>query len=752
MKISKQLKSIVSMMALTAGFLFIPVEGYAQTANEAVPDSMEYDISAFDSLLDEVQIVAIKPMVKAEADKLTYDVKSDSDSKTYTVLEMLRKVPMVSVDGEDNIAVNGSSSFQVYVNGRPSLMYSNNPGQIFKSMPATMVKSIEVITNPGARYDAEGAGGVLNLVMDQPTGGSDNDGYTLGIGAHAGTRGFDGNVNFAGQTGRLSFSGNAMYNRMNPGDSDLSNDQVMPDRTVKSHIVGKPALDFTMGSLSADYAVSDRTSIGLAGAINGFGMDTKTTSLTQMTFNDGTSDLNYSGSSDMNINRLSVNGSLSVNHDFKDTAKSSLSLIYQISHEKNKTENVNDFMTEDTEDTFLNLSDRVSRNRENTLDNTVQADFTTHPVEGHVLDAGLKLTARNAHSVSSLLMEEESGNEDTRYRNNTDILAAYAEYSLPAGAFSLKGGLRYEYTWQRVKYDMASTHEVDRNYGILVPSASIGYRLPSAGTLALTYNMRISRPGISYLNPFEDHSSPLSVSFGNPDLDVEKTHNVGVSYNLFTPKFMLNTRLSDSYTGNGIESYSYVADGMPTTTYGNVAKRNLLRLDASAVWGVSSKTRLILNGSVGYASLSNSRMNLHNEGWQWNAVAGLQQTFPWNVKGSLYLIGSSKSYTIDGWRSGFNLLSINLSKTFLSDRLSVSAGFTSGLSKGGKMNIDNYTYSSGLQTGSHIRVPILGVTVGVSYTFGNYSQKQKANKKSLDSDYIEQRSDLESLSGQGKFQ
>ena len=119
-----------------------------------------------ETMLKGVEVVAQKPLVKMDVDKMSYNVAEDEDSKSYTVLDMLRKVPMVTVDGQDNITVNGSSSFKVYVDGMPNVMFSSNPSMVFKSMPATAVKSIEVMTNPGAKYDAEGAAGVLNIVLN----------------------------------------------------------------------------------------------------------------------------------------------------------------------------------------------------------------------------------------------------------------------------------------------------------------------------------------------------------------------------------------------------------------------------------------------------------------------------------------------------------------------------------------------------------------------------------------------------------
>ena len=131
------------------------------------------------TMLKGVEIVAQKPLVKMDVDKMSYNVAEDEDSKSYTVLDMLRKVPMVTVDGQDNITVNGSSSFKVYVDGLPNVMFSSNPSMVFKSMPATAVKSIEVVTNPGAKYDAEGAAGILNIVMNKqnPQSAQSMNGY-----------------------------------------------------------------------------------------------------------------------------------------------------------------------------------------------------------------------------------------------------------------------------------------------------------------------------------------------------------------------------------------------------------------------------------------------------------------------------------------------------------------------------------------------------------------------------------------------
>lgn len=158
--------------------------------------------------LEGVEIVMQKPLVKADIDKIEYDIESDPDSKSSSIIEMLRKVPLVTVDGEDNITVNGSSSFKVYVNGRPNNMMSKNPKEVLKSMPANTIKKIEVITDPGPKYDAEGVGGILNIV----TIGSGFEGYTLNLSGNVNNRGAGGGLFGTIKSGKLTVSARYNYN------------------------------------------------------------------------------------------------------------------------------------------------------------------------------------------------------------------------------------------------------------------------------------------------------------------------------------------------------------------------------------------------------------------------------------------------------------------------------------------------------------------------------------------------------------
>ncbi|MBQ2398981.1 MAG: TonB-dependent receptor plug domain-containing protein, partial [Muribaculaceae bacterium] len=192
--------------------------GFEVTDANPIADLGRIIIKDSEEMLDEVEVVARKPIIKAEPDKLVYDLSEDPATKSNTIIEMLRKVPMVTVDGDDNIKVNGSGDFKVYVNGRPDPMLSQNAKEVLKAMPASAIKKIEVITEPGAKYDAEGVGGILNLVTETRTS---TDGFLANFTAAASNRDATGTVYARAKQGKVTLSAN--YSNIRQFESSHSN-------------------------------------------------------------------------------------------------------------------------------------------------------------------------------------------------------------------------------------------------------------------------------------------------------------------------------------------------------------------------------------------------------------------------------------------------------------------------------------------------------------------------------------------------
>ena len=704
-----------------------------------------------ETMLKGVEVVAQKPLVKMDVDKMSYNVAEDEDSKSNTVLDMLRKVPMVTVDGQDNITVNGSSSFKVYVDGLPNVMFSSNPSMVFKSMPASAVKSIEVITNPGAKYDAEGAAGVLNIVMNKqnPQAAQSMNGYNGTVRASAGNKQLGASVFLNGQQGKLSYSANVMTSYNKPGNTTTEMEQIQ-DNGVSQILTSDNDLKtpFTMGSLSLGYQIDDMSALNLTAQVNS--MNTKTTGTTYTTMGGAAygSGFSYGSTTDMKMSRTSFSGSVDYQRFFNKEHTHSLGFTYQLNYSPATTEMTNNFL--DTS-SYIDLTNRYSENKDKTTNHIFQLDYSLPIGTGQTLNLGSKLQLHDATSDSKYYLKEvydPSTSSEYEYKNS--ILAGYGEYVGNYGKLGVKAGLRYEYTWQDVEYRLGNGQNFSTGYGSLVPTASMQYNLGVGSNLGLTYNMRISRPGISYLNPYVDKSNPIALFYGNPDLDVEKAHNVSLVYNAFTQKLMVNLNLHHNFVDNAISQYSFYDDNnLLNTTYGNVVKSHQTGLSGYVSYLLTKNTRIFFNGGVNYIDLRSTALDQKNSGWTADVMGGVQQTLPWNLKLSAFVISSTKSYTLQGWSSGFDLITASLSKSLLKDKLNLSISGLMGLNKGGNLNIETYSRGKDFSSRNAVKVPIYGVTFTVSYTFGNAKMAQKQHQSRVQNDFIEQKSQGEMINSIG---
>ena len=703
-----------------------------------------------ENLLKGVEIVAQKPLVKMEVDKMSYNVAEDEDSKSNTVLDMLRKVPMVTVDGQDNISVNGSSSFKVYVDGMPNPMFSSNPSMVFKSMPATAVKSIEVVTNPGAKYDAEGAAGVLNIVMNRqtPMASQSLNGYNGTIRVGVGTKQMSGGAFLSGQQGKLSYSANVMTSYNKPGTTTTEMEQ-MQDNGVQQLMTSTNDVKtpFTMGSLTLGYQLDPMSNINVTASLNSMSMKSTGTTTTTMGGSPYGNGFSYGSSTDMKNKNTSFSGSVDYQRFLNQEHTQSLALTYQLTYSPTTTEMTSNFDSSFlTSQSSFDLTDRYSENKDKTTNHIFQLDYTMPLGTGKTLSLGSKLQLHDATSDANYYLKDvydPSSSSDYEYSNK--ILAGYGEFASNWSKLGAKAGLRYEQTWQDVEYHLGNGQDFSTNYSSLVPTASLQYNLSQGSNLGLSYNMRISRPGISYLNPYVDKTNPIALTYGNPDLDVEKAHNVTLVYNVFSSKLMMNLNLHHNFVDNAISQYSfYDADNLLNTTYGNVVSSHQTGLSGYVNYLITKNTRLFFNGGLNYTDLRSNTLAQSNNGWTANIMGGVQQTLPWKLQLSAFAIASTKNYTLQGWSGGFNLVTASMSKTLLNDKLSLSISGMVGLNKGGKLNIESYNKGTNFTAHNNISVPIYGVTFTASYTFGNTQIMTRQKRQSrIQNDFIEQQSQSE---------
>src|SRR5574344_1548238 len=283
-----------------------------------------------------VEIVAQKPVVKMETDKMTYNVQEDVDSKSMTLLDLMRKVPMVTVDGQDNITVNGSKSFKILVDGKENPMFQANASTIFKSIPASIVKNMEVITNPGAKYDAEGTAGILNIKFNHDAGQKQNvDGYNGNVSATVGNKTDRMAAYIGGQQGKLTYSANATVGYQDMKDIDVNLEQTKivngQNSVMKYNQKSDQRVPFEMGNLNLGYEIDSLSTINAGIGLTSFESKINGTPFTTMEGGIYGSGHSYSNKMSTKESSVGFNGNIDYQRFFDREHKSSITLSYLFS-------------------------------------------------------------------------------------------------------------------------------------------------------------------------------------------------------------------------------------------------------------------------------------------------------------------------------------------------------------------------------------------------------------------------------------
>lgn len=747
------------------------VKNFSVKPGEKLVDFGTMYISDASNELGQVEIVAQKPLVKADIDKIEYNVQDDPDSKSNSVLEMLRKVPLVTVDGEDNIKVNGSSSFKVYVNGKPNNMMSNNPTEVLKSMPANSIKHIEVITNPGPKYDAEGVGGILNIV----TVGSGLEGYTATFSGNVSNRGAGGGVFGTIKSGKLTVSARYNYNYNNqPRSYSGGNRRTISEINSNSsdldyHGTNKGRGSFQSGSMEASYDIDTLRLITMSFGLWGGGNKSNGETNVLATAPGTTDELySYMSSSRSKTSWYSIDGGIDYQRLFhvKDRM---LTFSYKINTRPQTSDSYSgydydmDDVAPDWQDFMKRMLDQHNDGSQSTTEHTFQSDYTTPIAKIHTLEAGAKYILRDNSSEDDRY-ERATGQKaeyepdldhSSHYKHQNDILAAYLGYGLKWKKLSGRLGVRYEHTIQNVKYLLGRGEDFKKDFDDVVPSASIGWKLTDMSNLRFGYNMRIYRPGIWYLNPYLNDSNPTNISQGNPNLDSEKSHSFNLSYSNFTQKFNINVSMRYSFTNNSIENITeLVSDNTlvdkglqnPTgkdvlySTYQNIGKSRGASLSGYVNWNATSSTRIYMNLYGSYSYMEDGK-GLKNDGWSLFAYGGAQQTLPHDWRISLNVFGQTPWIMLQGKGSSFFDYGLSVNKSFLKKRLTLSA-FASNFFKK-YMNNSSTLEDTNFMQESWSKYSRQRFGVSISYRIGELKASVKKAARTISND------DVKSGGGEG---
>lgn len=690
--------------------------------------------------LEEVTVQGQRDLIEERVDRTIYKAENDKTTAGGDGTDVLRRVPMLSVDLDGNVSMRGSSNITVLIDGRPSAIAASSITDALKQIPADEIKAVEVITSPSAKYDAEGTSGVINIVTKK----NNLQGMSANIRTGVGLRGSDFGLNASARKGKFGFTlggfGRSGYNII----GSFENKQVLNNSngttsTVLQTADTKSNQLFGRYNFGVDYELNKYNF--LTAAVN-FGIRNRSSNqenfITQ-NFVDGNLLSNALRETDTKDNSNSMDVSLNYTKTFEEKGKE-ISLLTLYNRDNRENYFVNTLFEEDlsTIDSRLK-NDNPSKNEEF----TVQLDFV-EPLGkdgSSILEYGAKTILRKAYSdfayfqadgADGEYVENPNPNLSNEFSYDQNVTAGYVSYTAKLFKnYTIKPGLRYEYTTINADFKTENTADIP-SYGTLVPSLNLSRMLANGNMIKASYNRRISRPSLRFLNPNIDASNPLQISQGNPELDPEFTDNYELGYSTFFKNTMVSFSGFFRNTTGSIQSVRTVAeDGIIYTGFDNIGRENAI--GTNIFTNISISNKISLNGSIDayYSMLDNGLTDPNfaasNEGFVVSGRLFGNYTLPKDWQVQVFTFARGNRVQLQGSQGGFAAYGLGLNKQFNEKRGSIGFGADNFLSKEFKVRNEIITPTI-VQNSTNI-MRNMNFKINFSYRIGKLSMDQRQRKK-----------------------
>jgi outer membrane receptor protein involved in Fe transport len=662
------------------------------TAARPAQDLGTIRLAAESKTLAEVTVTGQKALVEDKGDRLVYNAEKDISNAGGTAADVLRKVPTLSVDLNGNVQMRGSGNIKVLVNGKPSAMMARNLADALRQMPADNIKSVEVITSPGAKYDAEGSAGVINIITKKALRG-----FNGSANAAAAVYGRNLGTNLTAKGKKLGLSLSANVHQFRNIRESQSVRTTLLDGVPQNVLFQSSVADNTgtggFGEMSLDYDPDSTSRLNLALNIWGGDFPNNSTLLSRLTNPDGAERGAFG--SDIRFRNPFGNGQLDLGYTktFRKPEKE-FSLLGQFSRMPDNYFYETDRypLPEPERVTNRQHSTNYSRNKEY----TVQTDYT-HPFTRHgrkdtttfKIEVGAKTILRDIGSEVRVEESRDGGPfvPDPGQSNDFDyVQRVYSGYTSlridTRRKWSLNLGARLEHT--DIDGDFVTTGTtVSSRYTNLIPSLTVSKGIKTH-TVKTSYTQRIQRPLIWFLNPWRNESDSLNVFTGNPYLDPELNHAVELSHSVTTKKgISVNSSLYWRFTDNAIEYLATVEpNGVSVMSPRNIAERATYGVNVN-VSGQLSKDWTFNGGTdVRHQELSSPALDQRNGGLIWRVNLNTTYKFPKDITVQADGTYDSGWISLQGRGSGFYWYNFSAKREFWNKKASLTLGISNPFSRG----------------------------------------------------------------------
>lgn len=727
--------------------------GYETVKRTVNVNSLESDINLGEIgmsdegvALQEVTVQGQRELIEERVDRTIYKAENDKTTAGGDATDVLRRVPMLSVDLDGNVSMRGSSNILVLIDNRPSAIAASSIADALRQIPADEIKAVEVITSPSARFDAEGTSGVINIVTKK----NNLQGMTLNINSGVGLRGSNLGLQGSARKGKLGFSlggfGRAGYNILGSFENQQITNGVSGNttKTIQSADTKRQEI-FGRYNFGVDYEIDKYNFI--TGAVN-FGIrnseNWQENFMTQSFLNNV---LRAQQNREINTldNSNSVDVSLNYTKTFEKRGKElSFLTLYSLNNRENSFTNT--LFEADMEEVLSRLKNlNPSKNEEF----TIQVDYV-NPINEkgtQIIEYGAKNILRKAYSdfayfqaegATGEFVESEDPTLSNEFSYDQNVTAGYLSYTLQfLKNYTLKPGLRYEYT--TIKADFKTEFEAEiPSYGTLVPSLNASRKLKNGNMIKAAYNRRIQRPSLRFLNPNIEASNPQQLSQGNPTLDPELTDNYELGYSTFIKGTTLNFTGFYRNTTGSIQAIRDVrTDGIIFTSFENIGREQAL--GTNLFFNVNINNKLSLNGGMDlfYSMLDNGltdpQFAAQNEGWVVSGRMFGNYTLPKDWQIQVFTFARGRQVQLQGTSGGFAAYGLNFNKQLKEKRGSLGFGAENFLMK--EFVIRNEIVTPTIMQNSTNRIQNMNFKINFTYRIGKMSLDQTPRRrKSINND------------------
>jgi outer membrane receptor protein involved in Fe transport len=618
--------------------------------------------------LQAVTISGNRQLVEQQPGMLIYNAEKDISNQGGTAADVLRKAPILNVDAAGNVTMRGNSNLRILINGKYSGQTARNPADALNMMPAGSIKSVEVITSPSARYDAEGAAGVINIITKK---GNQSTSGTVEI--VAGNLEQAINPRISANRDKWNIGSTLHLHRFrNKELLDLNRTTLengLETGKIRQEVAKDNAKPHSSGDLQIEYARDSVNTFNFS--LNGWlGRWPENTEQHNRQFSpSGTLLEEYFQS----VKTKAPNKGFDMNLGYAKKFRKPGEELYLLAQHNRSVDDYNYNASQKDNEQFLTYRE-INNNRTSNQEWTFQADYILpFSASGkHVLESGAKAILRNVSSLYDF-SASESGQPDLlipvsarsdQFDYRQDVLAAYSQVKFKwNNGWALHAGARMEGTFLEGKQLHISTDFTSRFWNF-VPSATIFKKLNSNNNLTLSYTKRISRPSIWDLNPNKDTQNPNNIVIGNPTLRPEEVNQVEFTYALQTNgDLFVNLSLFARKTNNSIESIVTIdTAGIATTTKQNLASNGQYGLNFSTSFSILPGWKVNSNANVRYAKFKSGALKISNDGAAWGLNVNSSWKLPNNYSVQIYGNYDARSVTLQGYQTYWLYYSLSAKK------------------------------------------------------------------------------------------